>query len=91
MKQSDFAATRYGEADEIEVWAGKAGNLKRGQHDGIGCGVDEPSSQAKFPNPANANVFFVQVKTTTSSRLTGHTEKVFMSKLSTVADQNSGH
>ena len=40
----------------------RRGNLKRRQHDGIGCGVDEPSLHAKFPNPANANVFFVQVK-----------------------------
>ena len=70
MQQSEIVAVWYGEADET---AGKAGKVKRGQHDGIGCGVDEPSSHAKFPNPANANVFFVQVKKK-SSRLTGHTD-----------------
>ena len=64
--------------------------MKRAQHDGIGCGVDEPSSQAKFPNPANANVFFVQVKKKKFTPNRAHRE-VFRSKLSTVADQNTGH
>ena len=33
---------------------GKAGRAGGRRHDGIGCGVDEPCSHAKFQNPANA-------------------------------------
>ena len=42
-------------ARETEVFrVGKAGRAGGRRHDGIGCGVDEPCSHAKFQNPANA-------------------------------------